>query len=85
MKYKEEIAALASEYFTAEEIITALDLDPLVVNDPNFLDAVNTGRLTTKSVVNKGIVKLAKQGSGPAQTLAMKMERQIIINKIWNE
>jgi hypothetical protein len=80
-----EVQTLAGEYFTNDEITIALELDPSVQIEKWFIDAVNTGALTTKSIVNKGVMKLAKQGSGPAQTLALKMERQTIINKIWNE
>jgi hypothetical protein len=74
-----EITTLAELFFTPDEIALMLEIDRAVMidqlenNDSEIYRAFQTGRLQSEMELRKSIVKLAKSGSSPAQTMAMDM------------
>ena len=74
-----EIESLASYFFSYEEIAIVLDVDAdsltdeLTGEDTPGYKAYQRGRLKSKLELRKSILTLAKQGSGPAQSLAMRI------------
>lgn len=74
-----EIENLASYFFSPEEIAIVLDLDiddltdELTDDETSAYKAYQRGKLKSKLELRKSILTLAKQGSGPAQSLAVKM------------
>ena len=78
----EEISKMAVVFFTPKEIAMVLEVD---VNA--FIEACNTegdkcytafmsGRLKSEYELRLSVVKLAKQGSSPAQTMSLEMLKQ---------
>ncbi|WP_020599186.1 hypothetical protein [Spirosoma panaciterrae] len=74
-----EVENLASYFFTPDEIaiVVGLDVDDL---EEELFDETSEayrsyqkGKLKSKLELRKSILTLAKQGSGPAQTLAMRV------------
>ena len=77
----DEIRKMAGVFLTPKEIATVLEADHVA-----FTEACNTegneiynafagGRLQSIFEVRQSVVKLAKQGSSPAQTMSMEMIR----------
>ena len=75
----EEIKAMASVFFTPKQIAIALEIDIA-----SFIHECNTegskcyiafegGRLKSEYELRLSIMKLAKSGSSPAQTMALDM------------
>lgn len=85
----QEVTAFASlPSFTPTMIAIALGLDKEsfirlieVVDSPAYL-AYNKGKLLAKAEFDKRVQLLSKQGSGPAQTLEMKLRREAEVNKL---
>ena len=74
-----ELESLASFFFSPDEVAIVLGIDPADLED-ELLDessdvykAYQKGMLKSKLELRKSILTLAKQGSGPAQTLAMRL------------
>jgi hypothetical protein len=74
-----ELESLASYLFSPDEIAIVLDVDADQLED-ELLDETSTiyrayqrGKLKSKLELRKSILTLAKQGSSPAQTLAMRI------------
>lgn len=72
-----EIEKLASFLFTPTEIglvIDQVDFDERMEDDesPEYR-AYQRGKLKAKLELHKNVLGLAKQGSGPAQSLALRM------------
>ena len=74
-----EIENLAALFFTPKEIATMLEIRPeFMMNEMEYEDssiyrAFHTGRLQSEMELRKSIVKLAKSGSSPAQTMALEL------------
>lgn len=75
-----EITRLAQLAMSPKEIELILDLKRgqiylnLSINNSNeFTNAYLKGKLLLQAELNKSILNLAKQGSGPAQTMAKKL------------
>lgn len=75
----DEVENLSSYFFSCDEIAIVLDLEPADLEDELLDDssdvyrAYQRGKLKSKLELRKSILTLAKQGSGPAQTLAMRL------------
>lgn len=75
----DEIKSLAALFFTPKEIMQVLEIDSLVMKDEmedetsSIYRAFYTGRLQSEAELRKSIVKLAKSGSSPAQTMSMDL------------
>lgn len=74
-----ELESMASFFFNYEEIAIVLDVDTADLED-ELLDetspiyrAYQRGKLKSKMELRKSILTLAKQGSSPAQTLALRI------------
>lgn len=74
-----EVENMASYFFNPEEIAIVLGKPPGDLED-ELLDettdayrAYQRGKLKSKLELRKSILTLAKQGSGPAQTLALRL------------
>lgn len=74
-----EVENLASYFFTPDEIAIVVGVDVDDLEDELFDEtseayrAYQKGKLKSKLELRKSILTLAKQGSGPAQTLAMRV------------
>ena len=74
-----EVENLASFFFSPDEIAIVVDLDMADLEDELLDDtsevyrAYKRGLLKSKLELRKSILTLAKQGSGPAQTLALRV------------
>ena len=75
-----EVEAFAALAMSAKDIELVLDLFPGSISNylkfskaSQFAQAYLKGKLKLQSEVNKSIINLAKQGSGPAQTMAKKL------------
>lgn len=74
-----EIENLASFFFSPAEIAIVIDVDVVDLEEELLDDtsdayrAYQRGKLKSKLELRKSILTLAKQGSGPAQTLAMRV------------
>jgi len=73
-----EVEDLAGLFFTEEEIQTIV-IAPGA--DDSFEKAVHRGRLKSEATVRKSIFDLARAGSGPAQTEAMKMIKEMKVTQ----
>ncbi len=78
----DEIKKMAAVFFTPKQIAIVLEL-----NIDEFVDACNNteskcfiafegSRLKSEFELNSSIVRLAKSGSSPAQTMALEMYRK---------
>lgn len=78
----EEVAAFAALLYTPERVAMALELDydevEAAMMDRNhpFFRAYWKGYLSAEAPIRASIIKLAKNGSSPAQTLTVKMMEQ---------
>jgi hypothetical protein len=74
--------------FTSKEVAVALGLDVelflVEIMNPTspIAKAFLRGRLLAKAELDKRIQTLSKQGSGPAQTLELKLRRETQINQL---
>lgn len=74
-----EVEELAAVYFTPKEIATIIEVPfaeveaALCEEGSLFYLAFHKGRLQSEYDLRKSIVKLAKSGSSPAQTMAMDL------------
>jgi bifunctional DNA-binding transcriptional regulator/antitoxin component of YhaV-PrlF toxin-antitoxin module len=74
--------------FTPKEIAIALGLNPvefielITRGDNPVATAYQKGKLLAKAELDKRLQTLSKQGSGPAQTLEIKMRKETKINKL---
>lgn len=74
-----EVENLAALYFTPKEIALQLELkaDEVIqaMDDEgsSFYQKFHCGRLQSEVELRKSIIKLAKSGSSPAQTMAMDL------------
>ena len=74
-----EVENLASYFFSPEEIAIVIDVpaadleDELLDDTSDAYKAYQRGKLKSKLELRKSIMTLAKQGSGPAQTLALRV------------
>lgn len=66
----EEAKELAGCFFSEEEIMEIMELDKV---GPEFQAACRIGYLKSEAELRKSIFELARNGSSPAQTLAMKL------------
>lgn len=75
----EQIEALAALFFTPREIALMLEIkvqdffDELLDEESSIFRAFNVGRLQSEADLRKSIVKLAKSGSSPAQTMSLDL------------
>lgn len=83
----EEISRLAGLFFTPAEIATMLEIEKqnfveaCLCDDGNeFFRAFMGGRLQGEIDLRTGIMKMAKAGSSPAQTMALDMLRRSKLN-----
>lgn len=74
-----ELESLASYFFTPDEcaIVLSISTDELEMaleddTDPGY-KAYQRGKLKSKLELRKSILTLAKQGSSPAQTMALRL------------
>lgn len=74
-----EITDLATLFFTPKEIAVMLELDwnkfkfQVELPDSDAYKAFYSGRLQSEVDLRKSIIKLAKSGSSPAQTMALDL------------
>jgi hypothetical protein len=78
----QEVQDLAAVFFTPNEITQILGIDESLQFEDDFKQAYKKGQLITEAQLRKGIFKLAKQGSSPAQNLAMKILENTKLNEI---
>ncbi len=75
----EEIKNLASLFFTPKEIAIMLEIrEEFMMSEMNNEDsaiyhAFQSGRLQSEMELRRSIVKLAKSGSSPAQTMSLDL------------
>ncbi len=75
----EQIEALAALFFTPREIAVMLEMrvqdmnDEMMDEESAIYRAFNCGRLQSEADLRKSIVKLAKSGSSPAQTMSLDL------------
>jgi hypothetical protein len=67
-----ELAVLPS--YTPQKICLILGIDfEILKNNPEFLNAINAGKLLAEGQFDKKVQALSNAGSGPAQSLLLKM------------
>jgi hypothetical protein len=57
-------------FFTEEEILEIMEIEK---TSPELKRAIRKGSLLAESKIRKSVLKLAQDGSGPAQTVAIKL------------
>jgi hypothetical protein len=73
------IEELASYFFTPREIAIMVEINPdeavikAEAEGNKFYDAFQKGRLQSEMDLRKSIIKLAKSGSSPAQTMSLDL------------
>ena len=73
------IEELASYFFTPREISVMVEMDPqtavdlIFSGDNTFYNAFQKGRLQSEMELRKSIIKLARAGSSPAQTMSLDL------------
>lgn len=73
------IEELASYFFTPREIGVMVEIDPddaisqVLAEGNDFYTAYQKGRLQSEMELRKSIIKLAKAGSSPAQTMSLDL------------
>ena len=78
----DEITKFAAAFFTPKQIAIVLQvdsekfIDECDKEDCDIYLAFHAGRLKSEFEIKQAIVKLAKSGSSPAQTMSMEMLRQ---------
>jgi hypothetical protein len=65
-----EIEELAGCFFSIEEILEILEIRECT---PEIAKVIRRGKLKSEAATRLSIFSLAQSGSGPAQTLAVKM------------
>lgn len=65
--YAQEMGEL---FFSDEEILEIMEMKEVT---PELRKAIRKGALLQEAKIRKSILKLAQDGSGPAQTVALKM------------
>ncbi len=75
-----QITDLAALFFTPREVAMMLELDVEhfimqcdIIQESEGYKAFHSGRLQSEVDLRKSVIKLAKSGSSPAQTLALDM------------
>lgn len=74
-----QVEELAAVFFTPKEISFIMEFDEAIVaecmndEDSTFFKSFQKGRLQSEFDLRKSVVKLAKSGSSPAQTMAMDL------------
>ena len=74
-----EVESLASYFFSPDEIAIVVDVDvadlaeELADDESPIYRAYQKGKLKSTLELRKSIMTLAKQGSGPAQSLALRL------------
>jgi hypothetical protein len=68
-----EIEELAGLMFLPDKICLVMDIDVKHINTHHFKLAFEKGRLKQEALVRKSIFEHAKNGSSPAQAMAVKM------------
>jgi len=75
----EDIKNMAELFFTPREIALMMEvsceifIDECANPDTKLFNAFQSGRLQSELDLRKSIIKLAKSGSSPAQTMAMDL------------
>lgn len=75
----EQVEALAALFFTPREIAVMLEMkvqdmsDEMTDEESAIYRAFHCGRLQSEADLRKSIVKLAKSGSSPAQTMSLDL------------
>lgn len=81
-----EVERLAGLFFTEREIITIMQIsEEHLINDSlkvDFNSAYLRGKLKSEAEIRDGILRLAKNGSSPAQILAMQIVDKATLNNI---
>ncbi len=83
----QEIERLAALFFSPKEIATVTGIDKtlflrdLKIEDSQIFRAYYTGKLKSESELRESIVKLAKRGSSPAQSLLVKILDKVEIEE----
>lgn len=67
-----EIEEFAALHFTKAEISIIMEFANDEIENTHVKEAMNRGRLKSEAEVWQSIFRLAKQGSSPAQTLAIQ-------------
>jgi hypothetical protein len=68
------VEELASYFFTPREIAVMVEVDPEGIMDHvPFYNAFQKGRLQSEMELRKSIIKLARAGSSPAQTMSLDL------------
>jgi hypothetical protein len=80
-----EVQELAELHFSRKEVATILGLDADLAESEEFEKAFETGRLLCDAQLRRAIFKLAKQGSSPAQNLALKIMEADRVREIREE
>lgn len=76
----EDIKRLSALFFTPREIAVMLEIMPVhkfilecESENSKFYEAFYSGRLQSEMDLRTSVIKLAKSGSSPAQTMALEM------------
>jgi len=73
------VEELASYFFTPREIAVMIEIHPddaiilMKIDDSAFYIAFQKGRLQSEMELRKSIIKLARAGSSPAQTMSLDL------------
>ena len=81
------IEGFAELYFTVKEVVTVVGLDANVFNkarceEDDFKIPFQRGRLKAEAVIRKSVFDLAKNGSSPAQVMALEIMKKSKINDV---
>ncbi len=71
-KQKQDIEYYSGLFISPEDIIIILGIDASAKDSKDFKDAYHKGRLISIASVHASVLELAKNGSSPAQILAVK-------------
>lgn len=76
----EDIKKLSALFFTPREIAVMLEIKPVELfvmecelDTSKYYEAFFSGRLQSESDLRASVIKLAKSGSSPAQTMALEI------------
>lgn len=69
-----QVEELAGCFFSKNEVCLILDLPEETRYKPKFKRAFDKGRLQQDAKIRKSILKMASQGSSPAQNLALRLK-----------
>lgn len=88
---KEELQAVedyAGQFFTPAEVALILNVPEseamamIYDSASEFMRHYNRGVLLTKAIIRKGIIEMAKNGSGSAQVTAIQMMKDFELQRI---